>query len=173
MEFVFETEYDGKAMTEMARVLRKTLRRENSCRAHIFGVVVLILGALLSIHYFLKGSAPDFIQILTWFAMALILIVLVFEDRINGYAARKMMMPGTEKARAVFREDGFISETNVGVSEWKYDKVQVAAETEDFFVFVFSASYGQCYDKRKLKGGTVDEFREFIERKMGRGVWEV
>ena len=33
------------------------------------------------------------------------------------------------------------------------------------FVFIFSISHAQVYDKSGLTGGTVEEFREFIQRK--------
>lgn len=36
-EFTFETTYNQKAMTTMARALRKTVRKKHSRRSHIFG----------------------------------------------------------------------------------------------------------------------------------------
>ena len=42
-----------------------------------------------------------------------------------------------------------------------------------FFVFVFSASHAQLYDKRSLQGGTADEFRRFIEAATGKTVQPV
>jgi len=35
-------------------------------------------------------------------------------------------------------------------------------EIADYFVFVFSQSHAQIYDKNNLSGGTADEFRKFI-----------
>ena len=71
---------------------------------------------------------------------------------------------------AVFSENGFTSTTDVGKSEWNYDKIILIAETADFFVFVFSASHAQLYDKQHLQGGTVDDFRYFIEQATGKQV---
>ena len=48
MEFVFETSYDQKGLTAMARGLRKTLRKKKSRRSHVFGWAVVVLGLLLS-----------------------------------------------------------------------------------------------------------------------------
>ena len=110
-----------------------------------------------------KKFSLDFRTIITSIAILAILIALLFEDRINGYVAKKRLLPGTEKAVAVFSESGFISTTDIGKSEWNYDKIMLIAETADFFVFVFSASHAQLYDKRHLQGGTVDDFRCFIE----------
>lgn len=159
MEFIFETQYNAKTMTSMAKALRKTVRKKHSRRSHIFGWIVTVLALLLVI----KDFALDFRTIITSIAILAILIALLFEDRINGYVAKKRLLPGTEKAVAVFSESGFISTTDIGKSEWNYDKIMLIAETADFFVFVFSASHAQLYDKRHLQGSTVDEFRRFIE----------
>ena len=49
------------------------------------------------------------------------------------------------------------------MTEWHYDKVLLIAETKDAFVFVFDKRYGQIYDKETLEGGSVEEFRHFLE----------
>jgi len=41
MEFKFETAYDQKALSAMARGLRKTVRLKKSRRSHIIGWVVM------------------------------------------------------------------------------------------------------------------------------------
>jgi len=78
------------------------------------------------------------------------------------------MLPGTEKSKATFTEEGFHSETDVGKTEWNYDRVLILAETKDYFIFVFSSSHAQVYDKNNLSGGTVDEFRKFICERTGK-----
>ena len=166
MEFTFETQYNTKTMTIMAKALRKTIRKKHSRRSHIFGWIVTILGSFLVI----KNFAFDFRTIITSIAILMILGALLFEDRLNGYIAKKRLLPGTEKAVSVFTENGFISTTDVGKSEWNYDKIMLIAETADFLVFVFSASHAQLYDKRHLQGGTVDDFRRFIEQATGKQV---
>lgn len=166
MEFTFQTQYNAKTMAVMAKALRKTIRRKHSCRSHIFGWIVTILGLLLVISNF----ALDFRTIVTSAAVLVIFIVLLFEDRINGYVANKRLLPGTEHAAAVFSQNGFLSTTDIGKSEWNYDKILMIAETTDFFVFIFSASHAQLYDKKHLQGGTVDDFRHFIEAATGKHV---
>lgn len=64
----------------------------------------------------------------------------------------------------------FISETEVGKSEFAYNKIAMIAETDRYFVFVFSASHAQVYDKSNLSGGSVSEFREFIIERTGKTV---
>jgi len=41
MEFRFETVYNQKAFTSMAKALRKTIRKKRSKRSHIFGWMVV------------------------------------------------------------------------------------------------------------------------------------
>lgn len=166
MEFTFETQYNAKTMASMAKALRKTIRKKHSRRSHIFGWIVTVLGLLLAI----KNFAFDFRTVITAIAILMILIALLFEDRINGYAAKKQLLPGTEKAVTVFSENGFISTTDIGKSEWNYDKIMIVAETADFFVFIFSEKHAQLYGKQHLQGGTVDDFRCFIEQATGKQV---
>mgnify|MGYP005781941549 FL=1 len=173
MEFKCETTYNWETMAVMAKAMRKTVRRKRSRRSHIFGWIVLALGLLLSIVNFLDGDPVGFSAVITWAAMAMILVALLFEDRINGWVAWKRLLPGTEGATAIYRPDGFDTATDVGKSQWKYDKIQLVAETAGYFVFIFSPSHAQLYDKAHLCGGTPDEFREFIEKATGKPVQHV
>ncbi len=162
MEFIFETTYNQKALTAMAKGIRKTARKKRTKRSHIFGWIVIAIAILLTLADINDGFAITANKIVTWIATLVILVVLLFEDKINGYVARKRMLAGTEKSKATFSEEGFSSETEVGKTEWNYDRILMLAETKDYFIFVFSASHAQVYDKNNLSGGTVDEFRKFI-----------
>jgi len=166
MEFVFETDYDSKAMTAMAKGLRKTVRKKHSRRSHIFGWIVIALGLLLS---WPSGEirASD---VLLWLAIVVMVGALLFEDRLNGYFARKKMLPGTAHSKAIFTEEGYRSETRMGNTEWKYENITAMAELPDYFVFLFSKNHAQVYDKRTLTGGTAEEFRAFMREKTGKTV---
>ena len=163
MEFVFETHYTAKAMAVMARALRKTLRKKHSRRSHILGWIVAAVGALLTAANF----AADLRTVVTAAAVLAIVTALLFEDRINGGSARKHMLPGTERCTTVFSPDGFTSTTEIGSTQWQYDKIEAIAETADYFVFLFDMNHGQVYAKFSLTGGTVDQFRDFIETRTG------
>ena len=166
MEFVFETDYDRKAMTAMAKGLRKTVRKKHSRRSHIFGWIVIALGLLLS----WPSEEVKASDVLVWAAIAVMLGALVFEDRLNGYFARKKILPGTSHAKAIFTEDGYRSETQMGNTEWKYENITAMAELPDSFVFLFSKNHAQVYDKRTLTGGTAEEFRAFMREQTGKTV---
>ena len=167
MKYTFETLYNQEALTVMAKCLRKTVRRKKSKRSHIFGWIVVILAVILSVASDAESFAIDFKKVITWTAALAIVISFIFEDWLNGYFAKKRMLKGTEKSTSTFDTEiatAFISETAIGKSEFSYDKVAQIAETERYFVFIFSENHAQVYDKVSISGGTVDEFREFISK---------
>ena len=160
--FSFETDYDMNTFISMARALRKTVRKKRSKRSHIFGVGVVVLG-MASV--FLWGP-----KVLTIAAIAVIILVLLFEDRLNAWVAMKRMLSGMEKAKSDFYEDRYVSATDIGTTEWHFDKIKAIVEDQDYFIFLFSVSHTQAYDKRKMSGGTDLDFREFLMQKIGLNV---
>jgi len=170
MEFKCETAYNQEAVTAMAKAIRKTARKKKSRRSHIFGVIIIIFAILLTLPLGEKEFILNFRTVFTWFVAAVLFFTLIFEDQINGYVARKRMLPGLEKASVIFTEDGYRSETEIGSSEFKYSTVMLLAETADYLVFVFSQSHAQVYDKNSITGGTMEEFREFLKKVTGKEI---
>ena len=173
MEFKCETAYNQEAITIMAKAIRKTARKKRSRRSHVFGVIAIILALLLTLPFGDKAFVLDFRTIITWFVAAILLFTLIFEDKINGYVARKRMLPGLTKANVTFNKDGYHSETEVGSSDFKYSAILLLAETKDYFVFVFSQNHAQIYSKKSITGGTIEEFREFITNVTGKEIQRV
>ena len=171
MEFTFETEYNQKALTIMARSLRKTIRKKKSRRSHIWGWIIVVLAIILS----LTGDEGiiSVRSVVTWLVTIILIVTLIWEDAINGFVARKRMLPGTEKSVGVFREDGYETTTDAGRTEWKYEKILHLAETKDYFVFIFSKMHVQLQDKNSISGGTVEEFRAFIEKVTDKKVEQI
>lgn len=165
MEFVFETIYNQKAISTMAEALRKTIRRKRNKRTHILGWLVIILAIFLSIPSENEELIIDTKTIVTWIAVLIMATVLLFEDKINAYIARKRMLKGTENSITVFKEDGYRSTTNMGKTDWYYKNINQVAENDDYFIFIFDQSHAQVYDKKGITSGTVDDFRVFITRK--------
>ena len=127
----------------------------------------MILAVILSVASDAESFAIDFKKVITWAAALAIIVSFIFEDWLNGYFAKKRMLKGTEKSTSTFDTEiatAFISETAIGKSEFSYDKVAQIAETERYFIFIFSENHAQVYDKVSISGGTVDEFREFISK---------
>lgn len=173
MEFKCETAYHQEAMSAMARALRKTVRKKRSKRSHILGVVIIILALFLTLPLGNENFVFTLRTAVTWLVAAVLLFTLLFEDKINGYVARKRMLPGLAKATVTFRKDGYHSETEVGSSEFTYHTIASLAETRDYFVFIFSQSHAQIYSKQTITGGTIDEFREFIAEATGKDIQKV
>ena len=170
MEFKFETKYNQEAVTVMAKALRKTMRKKKSRRSHVFGPIVVIFAILLTLPLGGKEFVLDFRTIVTWLVSVILVLALVFEDKVNGYIARKRMLPGLDKSVVTFNEEGYLSETPVGKTEFKYDNIIMLAETAAYFVFIFSQNHAQVYDKRTLSGGTQEEFRQFIQDVTGKEI---
>lgn len=173
MKFKCETAYNQEALSIMAKVIRKTVRRKRSKRSHIFSVLVSIFALLLTLPLGDKTFVLDFRTVITWSVVTILIFTLIFEDKINGYVARKRMLPGLEKAIVTFNEDGYHSETEVGSSYFKYDTVALLAETNDYFVFIFSQSHAQIYSKKSIEGGTIEEFRKFLINVTGKEIHKV
>lgn len=167
MAFRFETVYHPEAFTVMAKALRKTVRKKRSRLSHIFGILMMISALLLT---FTPEFAFDFTTVITWLVVAAVLVILILEDHINGYLARKQMMPGLEKAVVTFKPEGYHSETEIGSSDFHYDKIRLLVETADYLVFVLSQNHAQVYHKKSITGGTMEEFRAFITNVTGKEI---
>lgn len=172
-EFTFETTYNQKAMTTMARALRKTVRKKHGRRSHIFGWIITVLAVLLVLPIGEREVVFNFRTVITWAVIVIIVATLLFEDWINGYIARKRMLPGTAFALCTFGEDDYVSETKAGKTEWKYENIETIAETKDYFVFLFGKNHAQVYDKNSLQGGSIEEFRTFLVKKTEKEIWSV
>lgn len=170
MEFIIETIYDQESITAMAKAMRKTVRRKRNKRTRIAGWIIIILALLLTIPSKGEIFVIEANMIVTWLAVLMMGIVLLFEDNINAYIAKKRMVKGTEKAVTVFKDEIYISTTDMGKTEWYYKNIIQIAETKEYFIFIFDNSHAQIYDKNKFTKGTVEEFRTFICEKTGKEI---
>ena len=173
MEFKFETAYNQEALTTMAKALRKTIRKKRSRRSHILGTIVIALALFLTLPLGNEIYVITAKKVLTWLVSAIILLTLIFEDRLNGAIAKKRMLPGLEKAVVTFKEDSYHSVTEIGSSEFKYDNILMLVETTDYFVFIFSQNHAQIYSKSSFEGGTMEEFRAFIQNATGQTIQNI
>ena len=173
MEFIFETKYDPKGISVMAEALRKTIRKKKSKKQRVWAILIIILGVMLSMPKNIEEFKITFNFIITWVAIITMIVVLIFQDKINGYIARKRMIAGMEKSITTFKEDGYISETNIGKTEFYYKNINIIVETEEYFVFVFDQSHAQIYDKNGITKGSIDEFKKFITQKTEKEIQNV
>ena len=170
MEFSFTTDYTIKALTAMVKAGRKTVGKKRSRRTHFFGFLVMALALMLPLS---GGFELDGRTLVTLLAGAAVALTLLLEDRLNGAIAKKRMLPGSERAMASFRPDGYHTETAAASSDFPYGTITAMAETRDYFVFLLGKNYGQIYDKRSITGGTAEEFRSFMESTTGKTIQRI
>lgn len=173
MEFTFKTVYDQKAVTAMARALRKTIRRKRSRRVHIFGWFAVALAVIFTIPWGGEEFVMNFHTAATWTAGVIVLAVLLFEDTLNAYIARKRVLTGMDRTTTVFSEEGYTSASDFGKSEFRYENIVLISEMDGYFVFIFDKGHGQIYDKSTLSGGTMEEFQRFLSEKTGKEIQKV
>lgn len=170
MEFHVETAYTHKTLTAMAHALRKTLRKRRSRMVHIFGWILIALLVLMLIPTKNNPFVLDFSTVVNGVLLLILLVTLLFEDQLNGLVARKRMLKGMEKAKAAFTEENFLSVTGAGETRWNYSAITAMAETQGYFIFMLNKHLGQAYDLSNLSGGTVEEFRTFLQEKTGKPI---
>ena len=173
MEFIIETIYNQESITAMAEALRKTVRKKRNKRTHIMGWIIVLLAIFLVVPEKGEEFAIETNMIVTWIVVLIMVLTLLFEDKINAYIAKKRMIKGTEKAVTVFNEENYISTTDMGKTEWHYKNILQIAETKEYFVFIFDNSHAQIYDKNKFTKGSVEEFRTFICEKTGKEIQDI
>ena len=183
MEFTFVTDYDQKAFTALARVLRKANQSVMSivsraiCRTFL---AMMLLGGLFSsvLFIFIEGEAMPLETLLMGLpCMVILLLVIIgpilFGDYLSGFLGRKQMMRGIERSTAVFSAESYTVMTNAAKTEYRYDAAVYISETKDYFVFVMSRNQGLFFNKSSISGGTVEEFRTFIEERTNKKLLKV
>lgn len=166
MEFTCHTTYQQKALTAMARALRKTVRAKRSRRAHIYSWFVI--GITLVALYLSWGTIWQ--TIADGVVIAGLLLVIWKEDALNGFFAKRRMLPGTDAADLIFREDDYLVKSAAAESKWQYDKILALAETKEYLLFVMGKHHALAIEKAALEGGSVLEFCHFLEERTGKKI---
>lgn len=173
MVYRFETNHDRAALTAIAKCLRKTVLRKKSRRTHIWGWIVIAWAALLAVMTQKDGFTFDLRAIIVGIAVIAGVLIMIFEDGVNGAISKKNLLKGAECASIVFDPENpafYVSECAAEKAEYPYGLILVIAETENYFVFILDEKHGQICDKRALSGGDVDSFRQFIRERTGKEI---
>ena len=92
MEIICSTTYDRRALSALARALRKTVRRTRSRLLRVWCWVLLVLSLLSAwVSWGEWGTVA-----LNGAVAVLMLAVLLGEDAINAFFARRNALPGME-----------------------------------------------------------------------------
>ena len=169
MEFTCHTKYDQQALTAMARAVRKTVRAKRSRMVRIWAWIII---ALLAVSLWISwGNVWQMAADCS--VIAALLVIGWKEDAINGYFAKRKALPGTDAADTAFYSDHFLVKTAAAESKWQYDKILALAETGEYLVLVMGKNHALAMEKATLEGGSLPEFRRFLEEKSGRNTQNI
>lgn len=168
MTFEIHSDITNRSMTIASRAMRKVLQRKSSILWAIFGWSVFFINALLLIPFDGETFTLDASTVISLLVEVMLLSVLLFQDRFNGMIARKNALAGTKEYHVAFGEDSYTVVTAVTTSTFHYELIDALAESQDYIIFLMKKRYAQPLDKRTLTGGTVEEFKRFLEEKTGK-----
>ena len=168
MTFEIRSDITNRSMTIASRAMRKVLRRKRSILWAIFGWSVFLFNALLLIPFDGEPFVLDVRTLTSMLAEVMLLSVLLFQARFNGMIARKNSLAGTKEYHVALGEDSYTVVTAVTTSTFRYELIDALAESQDYIIFLMKKRYAQPLDKRTLIGGTVEEFKRFLEEKTGK-----
>ncbi len=164
--FEIEQTYDLAALTALCRVARKTVRKWTRILHTVIWVIFALGTALVLYELAYQAFEPD-----DWplpVMLALLLALLLFEDKLNGWIALRNLVPGTAHSTTVFADDAYTVTTDVTVTRWGYENITSLCETERYYFFFLGKKHGQCFDKQGFRVGGSEAFRAFIEQKTGK-----
>lgn len=162
---VIQTTVDRRAMTALAKMTRKTVRRGRNGPVRLMAWFVVILEAYLAAIYIRAGLEGWLINLLLG---GIMLACILGEDRVNGAIGLRRTPPEELEVNTAFQDDNYyICRSQGGERWWLYSQIQVVAESKDYFALLLDRKHGQVYDKKGFSWGTPDEFRELIRKKTG------
>ncbi len=173
MEYTFTTEYTAKSLAVGAKALKKTLRSKKHRRSMIIGLMVIALGIWQQIPKQGEKYVLTFGKGITLLAVMVLIITLLFEDKINGWIGYKRMVQGMSPATCTFTEENYISATAIGTTIFKYASIKAVVENKEYFVFIMDNRHVQLYDKSTVTGGAPEQFARFITGKTGLPVTKI
>jgi len=168
MTFEIHSDITNRSMTIASRAMRRVLRRKRSIIWAIFDWSVFLFNALLLIPFDGEPFSLDAGTVISLLVEVMLLSVLLFQDRLNGIIACKNTLAGTKEYHVVFGEESYTVVTEVTTSTFRYELIDAMAESQDYMILLMKKRFAQPLDKRTLTGGTVEEFKRFLEEKTGK-----
>ena len=168
MEFTFKMNYDRKAMTIMARAMRKGLQEEQDKKSRIIGWVFVALTVLI----LLFSNTFGWVQIAACVLIACFAGYLIWQDQINGFLALKKLPVKMRTGKWLFREDGYFSDTEAGESDYSYKNIFMMVESQGYMFLVFHEGTAHIIDLSTIQGGTAADFRKLLRRQTSLTIQE-
>ena len=169
MTFEIRSDITNRSMAIASRARRKVLRRKRNIIWAIYGWSVFFINALLLIPFDGEPFTLDAGTVISLLVEVMLLLpALLFQDRINGMIACKNTLAGTKNYHIMFGEESYTVVTEVTTSTFRYELIDAMAESQDYMILLMKKRFAQPLDKRTLTGGTVEEFKRFLEEKTGK-----
>ena len=168
---VIQTTVDRRAMTALAKMTRKTVRRGRNGPVRLMAWFVVVLEAYLTFIYIRAGLEGWGINLLLG---GIMLGCLLSEDWVNGTIGLKKLSPGELEVNTAFQEDSFyVCRSRDGERWWPYSEIMTVVESGDYFALLLDRKHGQILDKRGFTWGDPEEFRALIRKKTGLNIQTV
>ena len=97
----------------------------------------------------------------------MMIVIILRQDAINGFFARKRMLKGNGYSRLTLGEEGYTTSTENATTQCNYQALAAIGETEQNLVFILDKRYAQAWEKDSLEGGTMEQLRQFLTEKTG------
>ena len=164
MEFVNQTVIGSKELAALSKGARKTMRRNRNRMVRTMAALVIALNVFFAWVSLRAGDSRWWLN----GALALfLLVIVVWEDRLNGRFRAKHVLPDAREVTASFGPEGYPHVSKASDSRFTYDQIRMICETPEHFLFYLDRSLGQIYRKDGFTKGTAMAFREFIVQKTG------
>lgn len=164
MEFVNQTVIGSKELSALSRGARKTVRRNRNRMVRTLGLLIVALNVFFAWVSLQVGDSRWWLN----GALALfLLVIIVWEDRLNGRFRAKDLLPEAREVTASFGPEDYTHVSKAADGRFTYDQIRMVCETPDYFLFYLDRNLGQIYDKNGFTKGTAMGFRQFITRKTG------
>ena len=164
MEFVNQTVIGSKELAALSKGARKTMRRNRNRMVRTMAALVIALNVFFAWVSLRAGDSRWWLN----GALALfLLVIVVWEDRLNGRFRAKHVLPDAREVTASFGPEGYTHVSKASDSRFTYDQIRMICETPEHFLFYLDRSLGQIYRKDGFTKVTAMAFREFIVQKTG------
>ncbi len=161
MEFTFKMNYDLKAMTTMAKAVRKGLQEEQNKKSMLMGWIFVAL----TLFIILLSEKLGWMQIAALVIDAGFAAYLIWQDSVNGYLALKKLPEKMRTGKWLFREDGYFSDTEAGESDYSYENIFIIVESDGYMILVFHEGTAHIIELSTIEGGSADDFRRLLRKK--------
>ena len=163
MEIICSTTYDRRALSALARALRKTVRRTRSRLLRVWCWVLLVLSLLSAWVSWGEwgncgaqwgGGRPD-------------------AGRSAGGGRNQRLLCQAERpagdggVHGALLEEHYETKIAGAATQWQYSKLLRLAENDRYLVLILGKNHGQLCDKEELTGAAPEELRAFLEQRTG------